>query len=282
MTVHNWFSLAMTSLVALAIVSISSPTVAQTTAQEIAASSLLEDIKRRGEFRVGLSTWVPWAMRNKKGELIGYEVEVARAVAEDAGWKINLIPTAWDGIIPALLSGKFDTIISGMANTVKRSLTVNFTIPYEYYGTVIVANKKVAGGKSALEDFNETGILFGGRRGGANLERNKVLFPKAKWILFDDDPTLIQEILSGRVHAILGEAPQPGHWASDNPDQLYLPLGNTMIFRGTESFAIRKGDPDFLAFLNNWIVNRREEGWLKERYDYWFGTRDWADQIPKK
>ena len=55
-----------------------------------------------------------------------------------------------------------------------------------------------------------------------------------------------------------------------------------MIFRGVEAFAIRKGDPDFLAFLNNWIINNREEGWLETRYDYWFGGRDWADQVQEE
>ena len=282
MTHRNFLSLAVTAFVVLAIVSLAPPAVAQTTSQTIAASSVLEEIKRRGMLRIGMSTFIPWAMRNKQGELIGYEIDVAKQLADDAGWKVEFIPTSWDGIIPALLAGKFDTIISGMASTTKRSLTVNFTIPYEYYGTLLVANKEVAGGKSSLEDFNDPGIIFVSRRGGANLERNKALVPKARWILFDDEPSVQQELLNGRAHAAIGEAPQPSFWVADHPTKLYLPLGTQMIFRGVESFAIRKGDPDFMAFLNNWIINRREEGWLEERYDYWFGGRDWADQIVEK
>ena len=225
MAFRNASSLAMMALTVLAIVSLSPPAVAQTTSQTIAASSVLEEIKRKGMLRIGMSTFVPWAMRNKQGELIGYEIDVGKKVASDAGWKVEFVPTSWDGIIPALLAGKFDTIISGMASTVKRSLTVNFTIPYEYYGTLLVANKKVAGGKSSLEEFNDPGIIFVARRGGANTERNKALVLKAKFVLFDDEPTVIQELLNGRAHAAIGEAPQPSFWVAENPDKLYLPIG---------------------------------------------------------
>ncbi|HMQ12913.1 MAG TPA: amino acid ABC transporter substrate-binding protein, partial [Candidatus Competibacter phosphatis] len=46
-----------------------------------------------------------------------------------------------------------------------------------------------------------------------------------------------------------------------------------------EGFALRKGDPDALNFFNNWIMLRQQDGWLKERHDYWFKTRDWASQV---
>jgi polar amino acid transport system substrate-binding protein len=49
--------------------------------------------------------------------------------------------------------------------------------------------------------------------------------------------------------------------------------------QGAEGFALRKGDPDALNFFNNWILLRQQDGWLKERHDYWFKTRDWAGQV---
>jgi polar amino acid transport system substrate-binding protein len=73
--------------------------------------SLLDTISRRGVLKVGLSTFVPWAMNDKNGELIGFEVDVARRLAEDMGVDIEFIPTKWSGIVPALLTGKFDVII---------------------------------------------------------------------------------------------------------------------------------------------------------------------------
>ena len=65
--------------------------------------------------KVGMSTFVPWAMRDKQGELIGFEIDVAKKVAADLGVEIEFVPTAWSGIIPALIAGNFDVIIGGIA-----------------------------------------------------------------------------------------------------------------------------------------------------------------------
>ena len=76
--------------------------------------SLVEKVVRRGALRVGFSSFVPWAMQNKEGKYIGFEIDVAERLAHDLGVKLQLVPTNWDGIIPAMLSGKFDVIIGGM------------------------------------------------------------------------------------------------------------------------------------------------------------------------
>ena len=49
--------------------------------------------------------------------------------------------------------------------------------------------------------------------------------------------------------------------------------------RGDEAFALRKGDPDALNFFSNWILVNTANGWLKDRHDYWFTTRDWDDLV---
>ena len=77
------------------------------------AHSVLDTIKERGVMKVGLGIFVPWAMKDKQGELVGFEIDVAKSIAEELGVEIEFIPTAWDGIIPALLAKKFDIIISG-------------------------------------------------------------------------------------------------------------------------------------------------------------------------
>ena len=98
--------------------------------KQLTSESAIEAAMKRGKLRVGMSTFVPWAMRNKKGELIGFEIDVATKVAKDLGIEVEFVPTAWSGIIPALIAGKFDVIIGGMSVTTKRNLTVNFTAPY--------------------------------------------------------------------------------------------------------------------------------------------------------
>ncbi|MEJ2474217.1 MAG: transporter substrate-binding domain-containing protein, partial [Desulfobacterales bacterium] len=82
--------------------------------QDLTAESTIENALKRGVLRVGMSTFVPWAMKDKTGKLIGFEIDVANRLAQDTGVKIEFVPTKWAGIIPALLTGKFDVIIGGM------------------------------------------------------------------------------------------------------------------------------------------------------------------------
>jgi len=96
--------------------------------QQGSAESVVETIQRRGALKVGVSTFEPWAMRDRNGELVGFEVDVATKLAEDMGVGIEFVPTSCDGIIPALLAGKFDVIIGGMSIRPQRHPTIHFTI----------------------------------------------------------------------------------------------------------------------------------------------------------
>src|SRR3954452_12590078 len=73
-----------------------------------AQDSAIASMQKRGSMIVGMATFVPWAMRSEQGELVGFEVDVATKLAKDLDLKLELVPTAWDGIIPALIAGKFD------------------------------------------------------------------------------------------------------------------------------------------------------------------------------
>ncbi|MGB0847742.1 MAG: transporter substrate-binding domain-containing protein [Thiolinea sp.] len=247
--------------------------------QDIAAASVIESIKKAGTLRVGMSTFVPWAMRDKKGELIGFEIDVATKVAEDMGVKLELVPTEWAGIIPALIAKKFDLIIGGMSITPKRNLTVNFTAPYAHSGMGWAASKEKAA-DFKMEDFNSSDVTFTCRRGATSCTDIKKLFPKAQIRQFDDDTLAFQEVLNGAAHATLSSAPKPQFMALKHPEKLYVPEPRQLT-KANEGMAMRKGDPDALNFLNNWILVHKANGWLQERHNYWFGTRDWADQVPE-
>ncbi|MFN2267082.1 MAG: transporter substrate-binding domain-containing protein, partial [Desulfonatronovibrio sp.] len=113
---------------------------------QLVQESTIEQIMQRGVMRVGMSTFVPWAMQDKEGNFIGFEIDVAQRLAQDMGVKAEFIPTKWSGIIPALLTGKFDIIIGGMGIKPDRNLKVNFSIPYDYSGMSLVAHKQKAEG----------------------------------------------------------------------------------------------------------------------------------------
>ena len=267
-----------TALGALALVTAMTGAARAETHQDLAAASVLEAIKKRGVLRVGMSTFVPWAMRDKKGNLVGFEIDVATRVAADMGVEIQFVPTAWSGIIPALLAKKFDVIIGGMSITAQRNLTVNFTIPYAHSGQQIAANKALAGGFQSLSDFNDSSVTIACRRGSTACTQAVKLFPKVQIRQFDDDAQAFQEVINGNAHATLSSAPKPRFWTLQNQDKLFMPT-NENLTRGDEAFALRKGDPDALNLFSNWILVNTSNGWLKERHDFWFQTQDWAEGV---
>ncbi len=246
--------------------------------QELTGESTIENALKRGVLRVGMSTFVPWAMKDKTGKLIGFEIDVANRLAQDTGVKIEFVPTKWAGIIPALLTGKFDVIIGGMGILPQRNLKVNFTIPYDYSGMSIVAHKQLAAGFKRLEEFNRPEVKIAARLGSTAEMAVRKYMPQAKLQLFDDESQVIQELRSGRVHAMVASAPLPTFLALENPEVLFLPLQETFT-REPIGFAVRKGDVDTLNYFNNWIRVVEAEGWLKERKQYWFNTKEWEKQL---
>lgn len=240
-------------------------------------ASTVEDVLQRGVLRVGFSTFVPWAMQDKNGNFIGYEIDVAQRLANDMGVKLELVPTKWSGIIPALLTGKFDVIIGSMGIKPERNAKVNFTIPYEYSGMAIVANKK-GGEFHSLEDFNRPEIVIAARTGSSGVEAARKFLPKATLRMFDEEPQAVQELLTGRANAFVSSAPLPAQLAAKYPDTLYLPVPGTFTKEGV-GFAVRKGDVDTLNYFDNWIRARDLDGWLKDRQAYWFESVEWEKDL---
>ena len=249
--------------------------------QQLTSESVIESITKRGKMKVGMSTFVPWAMRDKKGELIGFEIDVAKKVAADLGVEIEFVPTAWSGIIPALIAGNFDVIIGGMSVTPKRNLTINFTAPYAHSGMGVVANKELAGGLAWPDDYNSSKVTFTCRRGATSCTDTQKMFPKAKLRQFDDGSLVIQEVVNGNAHAVLTSFPKPTMWQAQHTDVLFNPTLEKLT-EGNESFGIRKGDPDAMNVFSNWIMVNTSNGWLQERWTYWFATMDWSDQVDLK
>ena len=246
--------------------------------QQLIQESTIEQILKRGVLRVGMSTFVPWAMKDKTGKLIGFEIDVANRLAKDMGVKAEFVPTKWAGIIPALQTGKFDVIIGGMGIRPERNIKVNFSIPYDTTGMSIVAHKEVAAGFKTLEDFNKPNVVIAVRLGSTAVTAAKMFMPNAQLRMFDDESQAYQELINGRANAVVGSAPRPAYEALKYPEKLFLPLEGTFT-KEPIGFAVRKGDFDTINFFNNWIMVVEAEGWINERKLYWFETRDWGNLI---
>ncbi len=104
------------------------------------------------------------------------------------------------------------------------------------------------------------------------------MFPNATLRLFDDEAPAVQDVIAGRSHIMLSSAPLPAFETLKNPDVLYQPTKEALA-KQPVGFLVRKGDPDSLNVLDNWIRLVEDEGWLKEKRDYWFKSRDWESLV---
>ena len=270
------FSLLQLWIVAAVVIAFTASAFAGELQRKLASESTIEAIAKRGVIRVGMDTFVPWAMKDKKGNLIGFEIDVAKQLAKDMGVKVEFVPTQWSGIIPALITGKFDVIIGGMTITPKRNLKINFTNPYYYTDQGLLAHKKLAAGFK-VSDFNSPDVTIAARLGSTAAVAAKKQFPKAKLRLFDDEPSAVQELRNGRVHAMVSAQPLPAHTAVDYPETLVS--YDAVLMQEAIGFGVRKGDSDTLNFFNNWIEIVRNKGWIQDRHKYWFLSKDWKGLI---
>jgi len=263
-------------LVSVFVLSLAAVTSAGEIQRKLAAESAIEQIAKRGVIKVGMDVFVPWAMKDKKGELIGFEIDMAKKLAKDMGLKIEFIPTKWSGIIPALITGKFDVLIGGMTITTQRNLKINFTRPYYYTEQGLMAHKKKAAGFK-VSDFNSPDVTIAARLGSTAAVAAKQQFPKAKLRLFDDEPAAVQELRNGNVHAMVSAQPLPSSMAIEYPDTIMV-YDEVMMLEAI-GMGIRKSDNDTLNLINNWIEINRNNGWIQGRYAYWFKSKDWKSLI---
>ena len=238
----------------------------------------VEKIKKNGVLRVGFDIFRPWAMLGKEDKYIGFEIQVAEALAADMGVKVEFVPTAWDGIIPALLTGRFDVIIGSMGVTEERAKKVAFTEPYSFSGMAIAASLKSAPNLKSLDDFNKPEITVVAKSGTTAAIAAKELLPQATLKTFDHEDQTAQELRSGKAQALISSAPYPAELALNSPDDIYIPISGTLT-REPCAMALNPRDKEAIPALDAWIKARFSSNWLNNTWSYWFETLDWENLL---
>lgn len=240
--------------------------------------SVLDEIQDRGTLIVGLGLFDPWTACNADGELVGFEIDVAKKLAEDMGVEVEFVRTNWNYVMPALIAEDFDAIVSGMTMLSSRNLRINFTSPYNHSGIYIVANIEQTADLETLGDYNSSDVTFATRRGFSAIPVIKSVFPDAMILQYDTDTEVVEAVVDGVADAAAAYATTRLTWVEDNPDTLHLPFDEPFSPQPA-AMAVRKGDLDILNFLNSWITINQVNGWLEERSHYWFDTLEWRDQV---
>jgi polar amino acid transport system substrate-binding protein len=235
-------------------------------------------IRRKNRLDVGLSTFMPWAMHNKNGELIGFEVEVAKKLAQDLGVELQLHPVGFSNIIEDLRQNRFDIIVTGIYPTPQRALFVNFSEPYAESKIELVASRDKMRNKGDFKDYNDSDVTIGMVAGAIYSDYIRDNFPQAKMQTFEREDLMFQALADGKIEAAMASTPAPELAMKLHQGKIYRPLADPLAKLG-ESFAIRRGDTDFLNYLNTWIRYHNQTGWLQREHKKWFESDDWLNQL---
>lgn len=240
--------------------------------------STLAEILKRGELRVGLEAgYMPFEMRDRKGNIVGFDVDLARLMAKTMGVKLTLVNTQWDGIIPALLTDKFDILMSGMTITPERNLQVNFSEPYIYIGQSVLLHRKRAETITDHSQLNDPQYTVATKLGTTGEIATKRFLPKARIKTFETEVDAAMEVRSGRADAFVYDLPYNLVYAAQFPDALvHL---NEPFTREALGWAIRKGDPDFLNWLNHFLRQIKDDGVYEALHRKWFENTAWLANV---
>lgn len=234
----------------------------------------LATVRKRGTLKVGVAIAEPMVMHNAAGELIGFSIDVAHRLATDMGVNVEFVETSWSQIIPDLLDKQFDLIISGLWVTPTRALVINYSNATACEGIYLFKNKAIAAQLKTQKDFNQPAVKIAVYAGSIQEQLAKKHFPQATLIPVEGDGNQLAPVLEGEAHAALVPTFAPHSIIKSAPETLALPLAKP-IATTYSAIGTRKGDADFVNYLNTWLAFQGDEGWLLERANYWTTTTDW-------
>ena len=241
--------------------------------------STIEKILKRGELRVGFeSGYIPFEMTNKKGKFIGFDMDYARRMAKEMGVKFVPVNTEWDGIIPALMTDKFDIIMGGMTITQERNLKINFADPYIVVGQTILLNKKHAGKVKSYKDLNDPKYILTSRLGTTGEQAIKKYMPKATYKSFQTEAEAGLEVINDKADALVYDLPFCGYLYGSQGKGKTIFLDEPFTYEPL-AWAINKGDPDFMNWLNNFLRQTKGDGFYDRLYQKYIIGTDWEKEL---
>jgi len=236
---------------------------------EIFEASALNQVIKRNKLIVGMEVkYFPFEFADKDGKPIGFDVDIAKLIAKELGVEIEIKDMDWTGLIPALQSGKVDMIISGMTRTLDRTKTVSFTEPYFETGLCALLSKQKAPGIRDVKELDATNRIIAVKTGTTGDLVSSKLFPKSQINRFKDESACAREVAVGRADAFIYDQISIAKHLKENSQTTHAILKPFTY----EPFgiAIRKGDHDFLGWLNLFLSTVRKDGRYDEIYRKYF------------
>lgn len=233
-----------------------------------AEQDLLAKIQERGTIIIGLEgDWAPWSFVDENDQLMGFDVEVARAIAAKLGVEAEIIPGEWDGLFAGMDAGRYDIVVNGVEVTPERTEKYDFADPYAYIRTALI----VRGDNETIKTFED---LKGKKTANsiASTYMNLAEDYGATCYGVDTLDETLTMVLQGRVDATLNAIVSYTDYMAQHPD------ANLKVVATTEdasnvAIPMRKGaeTASLLEAINKAIAELHEEGVISELSVKYFG-----------
>ncbi|MBR0382009.1 MAG: transporter substrate-binding domain-containing protein [Eubacterium sp.] len=216
----------------------------------------------KGKLRVAIElAYPPFDYKDEAGEPTGVDVDLIKDFGEAYGYEVEIADTSWDGLIPALQTGKADAVISAMSITDERDELVDFSDAYALAKIAVLAS---ADSKAETDaDLNSPDITIAVKSGTVGHIYAKDFFPKAKLTVLNDESACINEVLQGKADGFIYDELTCTNYNDENPDKTKcISLSNAET--GGWGIAVAEGNTELVEELNAFIKNYYESGKLDE------------------
>jgi len=242
----------------------------------ISFAGTLSEIVKRGELRVAVQSGAPpYAFIDKKGEPAGSMVGFSKGMADAMGVKLKVLDFDWDGLIPALLSGKADILAADMTPTLKRALKISFADPWIEVQPCVFTTTGAS--YNLLEDVNKPDVTVGVLLGSTGEGIAKKYLPKAKIKSYKGGGRMIvQALLAGHVDAGVNDDLAVLTVLPDYPPNS-VRLLDKRLGQGKDplSFAVRHDSVNLLQWVNLYFGTVRSNGDYDKNISYWLKGIEW-------
>ena len=232
-----------------------------------AAGDQLSNIQSSGKLIVALEgAWQPWSFHDESDTLVGYDVEVSRAIAEKLGVEPEYVESDWDSLFAGLDAGRYDIVCNGVEVTDERAKTYDFTEPYGYIHTALAVRKD----NDDIKSFED----LAGKTTANSLASTYMELAESYGATVQGIDTLeetIQLLTAGRIDATLNANVSFYDYLNVHPDADFKLIAQTEDASHVAIPIVKSEDSSFLDALNSAIDELRADGTLKELGEKYFG-----------
>jgi len=231
------------------------------------AGDTLADVKAKGVLVAGVKDSLPpfGYIDQSTRTIVGYDIDFVKAIAKKLGVKVELKPVTSATRMPQLQEGNIDIIAATMTKNAERAKVIDFSHTYFLTGQKFLAK---TGTVKTLKDLE--GKKIGTAKGSTSEQNVKNAVPSATILSFDDYPQGVLALQQGKVVAVTtDESILAGLLAKLPKGQYEIP--DLRISDEPYGLGIRKGDTNFLNFVNATILEMEKSGEAKQIFERWFG-----------